>query len=87
MKEFWRKSAYGCKYRIEFNPSYIKGVELTFLDRVKLAFGADLIIVHHSQQNARPGAEKSDLNVKLSTFEHVTKGFDPSKIKARSRSD
>jgi len=45
----WRKSDYGCKYRIGPIFAYLKGVDLTFWDRIKLLFGAQLYIVHHNQ--------------------------------------
>ena len=41
------KSPYGCKYRVEFNPKRTKGVKLGLIARIKLLFGADLIIAHH----------------------------------------
>ena len=41
------KSAYGCKYRVEFSPAYTRGVKLGLWSRVKLLLGADLIIAHH----------------------------------------
>lgn len=45
----WRKSDYGCKYRIGPINAYLKGVELTFWDRFRLMLGAQLYIVHHYQ--------------------------------------
>lgn len=41
------KSAYGCKYAVKFAPKHTKGVRLTFWQRIKLLFGADLLIAHH----------------------------------------
>lgn len=46
-KYYWRKSSYGCKYRIEHKPRFIKGIKLTFIDRLKIFLGYDLIVVHH----------------------------------------
>ena len=45
--KYWRKSCYGCKYRIEFSPKHTRGVQLNFIDRLKIFLGADLMIVHH----------------------------------------